>query len=140
MEIYLARVSYHPEGTFGVLLAQEAPLLPLRPIATTCEEVWAFNQRNASCIPAGRYRCERWNSPKFGPTWQVTGVPGRTLILFHPGNTTLDTEGCILLGETFTTVNGRVAIGDSRVAFNEFLSLTSDLDSFWLTVQDRTAG
>jgi len=140
MEAYLARVSYHPEGTFGVFLWQEAPMLPLTPIATTCEEVWAFNQRNASCIPSGRYKCERRQSPKFGNTFEVTGVFGRSAILFHPGNTTLDTEGCILLGETFTRLNGRLAIGDSRTAFNEFLVLTAELESFWLTVQDRTAG
>lgn len=140
MELFLARVAYHPDGTFGVLLHQEAPLMPLTPIATTCEEVWAFNQRNASCIPAGRYECRRVNSPKFGNTWEVSNVPGRSAILMHKGNTTLDTEGCILIGETFTRINGKVAIGESGLGYGELMTLTAELDHFWLTVQDRTAG
>ena len=140
MEFFIARVAYHPKGTFGVLLHQPALLMPLRPIATTCEEVWAFNQRNASCIPQGRYLCQRVLSPKFGDTFEVTGVPGRSAILFHKGNTTLDTEGCILLGETFTQLNGRVSIGESGLGYGEFMSLTAEVDTFYLTVQDRTAG
>ena len=140
MELFLARVAYHPDGTFGVLLVQEAPLMPLTPIATTCEEVWAFNQRNASCIPSGRYRCDRVLSPKFGNTFEVKEVYGRDAILFHKGNTVKDTEGCILIGETFSLLDGVVSIGDSGKGFEEFLTLTAELDHFNLTVQDRTAG
>ena len=140
MEIYIARIAYHPEGTFGVLLYQEAPLLPLTPIATTCEEVWLMNQREVSCIPSGRYRCSRVNSPRFGPTWQVDAVPGRSHILFHRGNTIVDTKGCIMVGETFTKLDGKLAIGDSGKGYAEFMTLTGLEDYLYLTVQDRTAG
>lgn len=114
--------------------------MPLRPIATTCEEVWQFNQRNTSCIPGGKYVCKRVNSPHHGPTFEVTGVPGRTEILLHKGNTVKDTEGCILVGETFSMLEGVVSIGESGLGFGEFLSLTADIEWFYLTIQDRTAG
>ncbi len=58
------------------------------------------NKRNVSCIPAGTYNCEPWNSKKFPNTFHVENVNGRTAILIHKGNSTKDTSGCILVGLT----------------------------------------
>lgn len=58
------------------------------------------SDRNVSSIPAGEYTCRRVNSPKFGNTFEVTGVSGRSHILFHKGNTVSDSRGCILLGSS----------------------------------------
>lgn len=56
-------------------------------------------------IPAGTYHCiphgwEPGNPNGFEKTrvWEVTNVPRRTAILFHEGNTDVDTRGCILVG------------------------------------------
>lgn len=69
------------DGTFGVLLDGAVPF------ALTLEREWLDNRLEVSCIPDGGYSCRRVNSPRFGGTFEVTGVPGWTYILFHSGNT-----------------------------------------------------
>lgn len=53
-------------------------------------------------IPAGSYKCAAhgWNGEPLHvlKVWEVEGVEGRSGILFHAGNTDLDTRGCILVG------------------------------------------
>lgn len=56
------------------------------------------NEVRKSCIPSGTYRVTRHNSPKFGRTFWVKDVPGRSAILIHPGNYYYHTLGCILVG------------------------------------------
>lgn len=64
-------------------------------------------------IPAGTYKVTVYPSPKFKRMVpQVVGVPGRAYIEIHPGNTDVDTEGCILLGtarQGTTLINSRAA-------------------------------
>jgi hypothetical protein len=74
-------------------------LFPDRPSLFTLEDPWLNNAPNVSCIPTGTYRCifsmsARWK--KLMP--ELLNVPGRSSIRIHGGNTTQDTEGCILLG------------------------------------------
>lgn len=65
-------------------------------------------------IPAGEYSIEVTYSPHFGCELPLlNGVPGRTAIRIHPGNTDKDTEGCILVGTSYTDS----AVLNSRVAF-----------------------
>lgn len=52
-----------------------------------------------TAIPAGRYRVIYNWSPKFGRNLpRLLHVPYFDGILIHPGNSTLETEGCILVG------------------------------------------
>ncbi len=112
----LKRVCTSHLGTFGVLLEHD------RPFCVTLEDPDNDNQRNISCIPAGKYRCSPYPSQKFGNTFVVEGVRGRAGILFHAGNTHLNTHGCILLGERFGTMSdGTPAILDSVSAVKRFL-------------------
>ena len=93
MELHLVRTDLTPDGTFGRLL------VPDHSVLCTCEDDWQANTPGDSCIPAGRYVLERTIYHKHGfPTFEVTGVPGRSRILIHPGNTEEDTAGCILVG------------------------------------------
>lgn len=52
-----------------------------------------------SAIPAGKYRIVREDSKRFGPgTLTLADVPGFAHIRIHGGNTSEDTEGCLLPG------------------------------------------
>ena len=47
----------------------------------TLEEEDQGNRRNVSSIPAGTYIVKRVDSPRFGDTFEITGVPNRSHIL-----------------------------------------------------------
>lgn len=79
------------------------------------------NAQNTSCIPTGQYEIRPVNSPKFGRTYEVLNVPGRSFILFHAGNTKVDTEGCILVGETIGKLLGNRAVLNSGATFKRFM-------------------
>ena len=70
----------------------------------TLELPWKQNQRSISCIPAGEYDA-RLRLPRESATREyihllVKDVPNRSYILVHIGNTTADTKGCILVGQS----------------------------------------
>jgi hypothetical protein len=116
----LVRVSRNSEATYGVLIQGYTPF------AVTLEDPWRENEREVSCIPAGTYQCVRVQSHKFGDTFEVKDVPGRSHILFHAGNTTEDTMGCILVGRRFNdSITAKPSILDSKLGFTDFLKITS---------------
>lgn len=125
----LVRVSSIKDGTFGVLMDGDIPF------AVTLEREWLNNQKGISCIPCDDYICKRINSPQFGNTFEVTNVPGRTLIEIHMGNILANTHGCIILGEQFEPLNGENAVLSSGPAFREFLKRTTGLDEFLLSIR-----
>ena len=130
--LHLTRVSTDTEvGTFGVLQWADARA----PFAVTLENPWFDNERNVSCIPDGRYGCEHVDSPRFGSTWEVANVPDRTHILFHKGNTHVHTQGCILVGEQFTFLDGIPGVGASAAGFNEFHTRAFRLGRFQLEIR-----
>lgn len=72
----------------------------------TLELPWRNNEVDRSCIPAGVYECKYTFSPKFQKyTYEITNVPNRPGIRIHGGNYNTDTEGCVLLGESYAYVN-----------------------------------
>lgn len=126
----LKRVSYHDDGTFGVLLDHDG-----EPFAVTLELPWRDNAKMVSCIPVGLYRCKRVMSPKFGDTFEITDVPGRSAILFHKANVMKDLHGCVGVGEMFQPwSDGSASIQQSGAAFSEFLTRTASESEFWLEV------
>ena len=138
----LIRVAYTEHGTFGVLVDAGVPF------ALTLERPWKNNQpshgdKPGSCIPVGTYRCLRCrkspdygfkDSPKFGDTFQVYKVPGRTTILLHKGNLNDDTRGCILVGEMFDLIGSQPGVAASAKGFAEFLQHTAGVDEFELQI------
>jgi len=130
MILDLVRVGQSGRGTFGVLRFGAVPFV------LTLERPWADNQQNISCIPPGRYRCERVRSPKFGWTFEVKHVPDRTHVLFHSGNTTEDTHGCILVGEEFSGTWEKPMLASSQRGFMEFLNCLDGVNAFELNVLD----
>ncbi len=141
----LKRVSSLPHATYGMLLDEVG-----QPICVTLEDPWLDNKKNVSCIPAGVYLCKRKVSPKHGETFEVTGVPGRSAILFHAGNWAGEpgvasgpmaghTQGCILLGQSFGVprIMGnehRVGVVTSTRAVAKFMETLKEYDSFVLEV------
>lgn len=85
-----------------------------------------------SAIPQGLYHVELNYSPKFSSDPQfvalcaklgvpplmpeILGIPGRSEIRIHWGNTPRDTEGCILVGD----IRMQDMVGESRTAFAAF--------------------
>ena len=113
----------HIVPTFGVLCRDDGV-----PFAVTLERPWLSNMAGRSCIPEGRYIAKRHVSPKFGETFWLQDVPGRSEILFHKGNIDDDTHGCILVGEAFNPVRGEAGITSSKEGFDEFMRLTAGMD------------
>ena len=70
----------------------------------TLELPYINNERSISCIPAGRYkvrlRTERESATRDYLHLLVQDVPDRKWILFHRGNTTADSRGCVLVGQS----------------------------------------
>lgn len=126
--ITLKRITSFEDGTFGVLLDENIPF------ALTCELQWNAGDYKNSCIPNGAYKCKRIMSSKFGETFEITGVKGRTHILFHKGNIEDDTRGCILIGEQFEKSNNKTAILLSKKGFDEFMERVKGLKQFILVI------
>jgi hypothetical protein len=91
----------------------------------TLELPYLENHKDISCIPPGEYKCEQITLKKFGLCFLVKNVPNRSGILFHSGNYTKDTEGCILPGLRFVDINldGNIDVFDSTKALGMMLHI-----------------
>lgn len=128
--IVLKRISFRDDGTFGVLMDEDLPF------CLTVELPWLNNEQNVSCIPSGVYVCKRIISPTFGETFEITGVPNRTHVLFHVANTVDDLKGCVGLGEMFGRLGSKTAVQMSKQAFWELMERTAGLETFRLTIKE----
>jgi len=104
------------------------------PFALTLELPWVKNQINISCVPPGTYHCNKIVSPKFGNTFEVENVPGRSNILFHGGDNTKATQGCILTGLSFGGTLDNVLDG-CREALDRLFTVAS-YNEFTLKIND----
>ena len=122
--------------TIGVLLVEG------RPLCLTLELPWKDNAKQTSCIPTGKYRAKKTlarttNGGLFIPeTLEVVDVPDRSGILFHVGNTAADTNGCILVGESFGYIKEVPAVLRSKAAFASFLSAIRDVKEVSLVIRN----
>lgn len=124
----LKRISYFDDATLGVLLNPAGV-----PVLKTLEEVWRNNKKGVSCIPLGTYVCKPYTSPKYKNVWHLQNVKDRSLILIHNGNTNKHTEGCILVGKAFGTLDGLHAVTQSKAAL-KWLQGTIGNKEFKLTI------
>jgi hypothetical protein len=136
----LRRVAESPDGTYGRLEGHGLAVC-------TCEEEDRQNERGESRIPAGTYICRRTTYHRHGyETFEITGVEDRDRILFHPGNTEEDSDGCVLPGLDFGMVEvtdeetgeRRLKLGviASKIAFQGFMEHFEGIDEFRLTITD----
>ena len=142
MNLSLTRTESVADGTFGLLRVTPSLLLH------TLEDDWRDNERSESCIPAGIYLLERTIYRKHNyETFEITGVPNRSRILIHPGNTEEDTMGCILVGlrqgyvkvpfdedTNARDVNKRAVVA-SQEAFRRFMREMSGVDEAELEIE-----
>lgn len=117
----------------------------------TLEEEQQGNQRKISCIPTGLYVCRRRMYVKGGyETFEITGVPGRSDILWHAGNTEEHTDGCVLLGKRLGTLKveapeeggpavHKLAVLDSKAAHAEFMALFPGVQEWEIDIRNYAA-
>jgi len=128
MRVDLIRVDESDKGTFGVLKIDGVAF------CVTLEPPWNKNKKNISSIPKGVYSCKKITSIRYGETFEVQGVPNRSNVLFHAGNVTRNTKGCILLAQYFGKLSGNRAVLNSGKTFKEFLNVLKNYNFFALNI------
>jgi hypothetical protein len=112
MELILERIAKRKAYTIGRLSIRRQVLDEYLPgiaddyFCDTLEPTWrdyangAYKVKGRSAIPEGRYAVVISWSPKFKQWLPILlGVPNFDGIRIHAGNTSEDTEGCILIGK-----------------------------------------
>lgn len=134
MDLTLKRNKSGPDGIFGTLSDDSGQF-----VKVTLEHAYLEGTEDAPKIPDGNYTCVRGQHQLPGmaapfTTFEITGVPGHSKLLFHTGNYNRDSKGCVLLGETEANIHGVTIITGSRIAFQAFMTLQEGIDEFQLTV------
>jgi len=110
-DIILHRVASTADYTAGVVI------IGGKPICVSLELPWLDNQRNISCIPAGKYRVDtQHESPSKGECWLIEDVPNRDHCLFHTANRTRELKGCVAPGMKYGELKSEFAVLQSRAA------------------------
>jgi len=115
--------SYHKDFTMGIGSCEGFNFV-------TLELPDKDNQKNISCIPAGRYIAKKRISPGKGyEVIEFIDVPNRTFIQLHRGNFTSQLLGCMLPGDGLKFLNDDaiIDITNSRKTLDELLSLLPDV-------------
>ena len=125
----LHRVAILPEGAFGVLLWAGIPF------AVTLERTYEQPGEPVLKIPPGLHRCTRTKYFKGGYETFEIHVYGHSRLLFHKGNVEADTEGCVLVAESFAQFEQKPGIAQSAAGFVEFMTRTAGAAEFLLEVR-----
>lgn len=132
MILILQREEQTKDGLFGHIIVGLDKFI-------TLELPWEDNQKNISCIPAGKYSCKYTWSTRFNRRhYLVSGVPDRAGIRIHPANTASQLNGCIALGLGIGDFKGKKGVTNSRKAVGIFETLT-EMKPFELIVLDKGA-
>jgi hypothetical protein len=76
--------------------------------------------QDVTAIPTGEYKLVIDVSTRFKKFMpHILDVPNFTGVRIHSGNTSKDTEGCILLGKSWLSGD---FIGNSKAAYNDFFN------------------
>jgi hypothetical protein len=133
------RLSTGDTGTFGSLFLDDGTSY------ATGELPWRNNAVGQSCVPAGVYQCQIYDSPTHGQVYMLQDVPGRSDVEIHAANwfgdrslgLKCDMLGCIGLGESQGSLEGQDAILTSGQALLSFMGRQGG-QPFTLTIIDQT--
>ena len=96
-------------------------------------------ENSAKPIPEGVHPCVKdyYHRGDY-PTFEII-VEDRDRLLFHAANYASELEGCIAPGkDRGETEDGKLAVWNSKKAFNEFWDLVQDEEKFLLMIEDAT--
>jgi hypothetical protein len=101
----------------------------------TLELPWLENQRGISCVPKGKYKAFKRQSPKNGSVIEFENVPDRSNIQIHSGNFTRQIEGCVLVGSSIAFLDSDTTpdVASSKVTLDKLLALLPD--KFEVTIE-----
>lgn len=126
----LTRLEYNENGIFSELIDSAGNKY------ITLEH--AYKQSDGTYLPKitkGVHKCVRGqhqlhSGPPFS-TFEITGVPGHSNLLFHVGNYNNDSDGCVLVG----LQRMQDMIAASKLGFKRFMDSLDGINEFTLTVE-----
>ena len=123
MEIKLIRESFGDTFTEGKLLIDNVfECYTVEDTDRKMEDDLTVKVNSKTAIPRGKYEVVLSMSNRFQKILpEVLNVPGFTGIRIHSGNSSVDTEGCIILG----SVNDKLDddwVGGSKIALTQFMA------------------
>ena len=134
MKLVLIRHARRADYTIGRLEDENG-----MKICDTLEPIWRnydggeLKIPKKSAIPEGSYRVVVTKSQRFGRYLPLlVGVPGFEGVRIHAGNTSRDTEGCILVGQNLQV--GKVLW--SRITLQRLMKLIENEKEIYLTIKN----
>ena len=125
----LTRTSFTSYGVFGELIDDDNNTYD------TLEHAYPTGEGFAPKLPPGVYVCKRGTHQLHESipfeTFEITGVPGHSGILFHVGNYNSNSDGCVLLGLGVD----HAMITHSKTAFAQFMAALTGIHEFCLEVR-----
>lgn len=129
MKLTLKRIALRPTYTIGKLYIDDAYFCDtLEDTVRDTNKSGKFDDgeqkiKGKTAIPYGTYEIKWTYSPRFKKyTPQLMNVPSFEGIRVHAGNTSADTEGCLILGENKQV--GKVL--NSRATINKFYPIIKE--------------
>lgn len=122
MELTLNRIFLGSSATIGELLINDKHLCDTLEDRVRPEGEKVYGK---TAIPEGTYEVKLTHSPRFKKILpEILNVPNFSGIRIHTGNSSKDTEGCILVG----TWDGEKEdwVGSSKIAFDELMTLLEE--------------
>ena len=129
----VVRVAQTDVDSFGVMLRDDTR----EPVCLSLELPWKDNLPDISCVPAGSYLAVWTKTSKHpGGVYMLQDVHGRSAVEIHVANKASQLLGCIAVGQQFGALGGEDAVYSSVDAYNAFLALHPQRESFTLTIRD----
>ena len=132
-KLTLTRIAKRADYTIGILEDENGSK-----ICDTLEPTWRnykggeLKVPKKSAVPEGTYPVVVTKSRRFGRYLPLlVGVPGFEGIRIHSGNTSDDTEGCILVGQNLMV--GKVVW--SRITLEKLMRLIENEERDFLTIK-----
>ena len=134
MELILTRIARKAEYTIGRLEDENG-----KKLCDTIEPIWRnydggeLKIPKKSAIPEGTYRVVTTYSLRFRKYLPLlVGVPGFEGVRIHAGNTSRDTEGCILVGQNLQV--GKVLW--SRITLEKLMKLIENEKEIYIIIKN----